>query len=234
MPLWECGIDMSLLTLYHGSEKMVGAPDLGNTVFFNDFGRGFYTTESMEAALQWACHLGESGFVNIYRLEDGGLNIINLNSEDYTVLNWLALVFSNRMFSLAQASFVRPVEYLVGNFLPDISGADIIRGMRGDEIYFFFAKAFIKGKISLRQLKTLMKLGPLGEQVVLKTEKAFERLEFVSLKGADSVYAYPRRMSRNNNALASFYAEVDIGDEEGIYIGDILRKEMKADDERLR
>lgn len=225
---------MSLLTLYHGSEKMVGAPDLESAVFFNDFGGGFYTTESSDAAFQWACHLGENGFVNKYGLDDEDLNLINLNGKDYTILNWLAIVLKNRMYRMAQASFARPVEYIIANFLPDISGADIIKGMRADEIYFFFAKAFLKGKISLGQLKVLMNLGPMGEQVVLKSEKAFRRLEFISLKGADSVYAYPRRMSRNNNALANYYAEVDIGDEEGIYIGDILRKEMKADDERLR
>lgn len=225
---------MSLLTLYHGSEKIVSVPDPALSVTFNDFGAGFYLTEMREAAAQWACHLGESGFVNKYELETEGLKILDLNGPDCIIMNWLALLLKNRKFRLADAAFVRPVEYIIENFSLDISEYDVIRGNRGDEIYFFFAKAFLKGRLSYRQFKLLMNLGPMGEQVAVKSERAFENMSFSSLKGADAARFYPRRLSRNKDALANFYAETDIGDDEGIYIGDILRKEIKADDERLR
>lgn len=42
------------------------------------------------------------GVVNEYELNTDGLNIIDLESGDYNVLNWMALLFANRLFALDQ------------------------------------------------------------------------------------------------------------------------------------
>ena len=53
--------------------------------------------------------------------------------------------------------------------------------------YFSFARAFINNEISLAQLSYAMRLGKLGEQFVLKSPVAFERIRFVSYEIADKI-----------------------------------------------
>lgn len=228
------GKAVSLLTLYHGSERIISMPELEGGSPFKDFGAGFYVTESKEAAGQWAGSLGESGFINSYKLETDGLEILDFSESDYSILNWLALVMASRKYRVSDPLFARALDYLISNFLPDTQGFDIIKGNRADEIYFFFAKAFMKSQISLRQFGILMNLGPLGEQLAIKSERALERLSFESLEGADSVYSYPKKKIRNSGAMANYIAEIDLGDDGGIYMEDIFREEMKPDDGRLR
>ena len=79
------------------------------------------------------------------------------------------------------------------HFLIDISKYDLIIGYRADDSYFSFARAFISNEISLSQLNYAMRLGKLGEQYVLKTEKAFDQLSFQSAELADNTIYYARR-----------------------------------------
>lgn len=51
---------------------------------------------------------------------------------------------------------------------------------------FSFARDFISGTISYSQLSEAMKLGELGEQVVLISEKAFENISYISNSPADA------------------------------------------------
>ena len=57
---------------------------------------------------------------------------------------------------------------------------DFIKGYRADDSYFSFAAAFLNNTISLSQLEKAMVLGKLGEQIVAKSEKAFDRLAYIS------------------------------------------------------
>lgn len=43
-----------LLTVYHGSPQVVETPVFGEGRKNNDFGQGFYCTESHELAKEWA------------------------------------------------------------------------------------------------------------------------------------------------------------------------------------
>ena len=58
----------------------------------------------------------------------------------------------------------------------DSTEYDIIKGYRADDSYFSFAQDFINGTISYRQLGNAMCLGKLGQQVVLKSKKAFDKI----------------------------------------------------------
>ena len=42
------------LTLYHGSERVIESPTFGAGKRNNDFGLGFYCTQSSELAKEWA------------------------------------------------------------------------------------------------------------------------------------------------------------------------------------
>ena len=79
------------ITLYHGSEQLVETPAFGLGKKNNDFGLGFYCTGSEELAKEWAVSSLRNGFANRYSLDTEYLKILNLNSPDYTILNWIAV-----------------------------------------------------------------------------------------------------------------------------------------------
>ena len=41
------------LTLYHGSQQLINTPIYGLGKPYNDYGQGFYCTESKELAKEW-------------------------------------------------------------------------------------------------------------------------------------------------------------------------------------
>lgn len=57
------------ITLYHGSEQIVEAPAFGLGKQNNDFGLGFYCTESEALAKEWAVSSLRNGFANRYSLD---------------------------------------------------------------------------------------------------------------------------------------------------------------------
>ena len=89
-----------LITIYHGSEKIVDSPTFGKGKEHKDFGLGFYCTESDDLAKEWAVSSLRNGFSNKYTLDAEYLNVLNLNSPDYTILNWIAVLMEHRVFSL--------------------------------------------------------------------------------------------------------------------------------------
>ena len=52
----------NLLTIYHGSSKVVDSPTFGLGRKNNDFGLGFYCTESNDLAKEWAVSSLRDGF----------------------------------------------------------------------------------------------------------------------------------------------------------------------------
>ena len=128
----------------------------------------------------------------------------------------------------------RGAEWLKEHFLVDIDDYDAIIGYRADDSYFSFARAFVNNEIPLGQLSHAMRLGKLGEQFVLKSPKAFESIKFVSYKSADNTVYYARRKVRDDEARVAFFAELEKEDIDGLYMRDIIREEVKADDPRLR
>ena len=43
------------MTIYHGSTEIVNSPLYGKGKVYNDYGQGFYCTEEIELAKEWAC-----------------------------------------------------------------------------------------------------------------------------------------------------------------------------------
>ena len=54
-----------LIEIYHGSVKIVEKPVFGAGKAYNDYGRGFYCTEHVELAKEWACSSGVDGYVRM-------------------------------------------------------------------------------------------------------------------------------------------------------------------------
>lgn len=225
---------MSKIVLYHGSPDIVEKPVFGKGKTYNDYGRGFYCTEHIELAKEWACTEGINGYANKYEIETANLSVLNLSSDNYTILNWLAILMLHRKGRLSTPVAKRGREYLIQNFLPDFQGYDAIVGYRADDSYFSFARAFVTNTISLKQLGNAMRLGKLGEQFVLKSPKAFDAIKFVDYTVADNAVYYAKRKARDDEARNAYMKELESEDINGIFMRDIIREELRQDDPRLR
>jgi len=223
------------MILYHGSSSILQRPTFGAGNPHNDYGLGFYCTESLALAQEWACTDGGNGFANKYEIDVDQLEICHLRAPQYHILNWLAILLKNRQFTIASGLPSQAKEYIIKEFLPDCASADIIIGYRADDSYFSFAKAFLNGTISLSQLSEAMKYGNLGEQVVLMSRKAFGQLKYLESLPADVNVHGVLREQRDQDARRR-YVELRqaSGVSDGVYVIDILRNQWKNDDPRLR
>ena len=222
------------MRLYHGSVNMIEKPEFGVGNSKNDYGQGFYCTEHIELAKEWACAENRDGFANEYELETDGLSIMNLSDARYHILNWLAILLENRTFVIERGLALTAKDYILSEFLPEYKNADVIRGYRADDSYFSFASAFLKNTITLEQLGKAMTLGKLGEQVVLKSKRSFAQLKYSRAILADNQIYYPKKAARDRSARESFREERMNTVLEGIYVIDIVRNNWKNDDPRLR
>ena len=225
---------MSKLILYHGSPDIIEKPVFGKGKAYNDYGRGFYCTEHIELAKEWACTEGTDGYANKYEIETDGLSILNLSSDEYTILNWLAMLMLHRKGRLSTPVAKRGRDYLIENFLPDFKGYDAIIGYRADDSYFSFARSFVMNTISLKQLGNAMRLGKLGEQFVLSSEKAFDAIRCVDYTVADNSEYYAKRKARDDEAREAYNKELEAEDLNSLFMRDIIREEIGPDDPRLR
>ncbi len=221
--------------IFHGSVNIIEKPEFGIGKVRNDYGLGFYCTENIDLAKEWGVTRDNNGYANIYDIKEDGLTILNLNSSKFSVLHWLSILLENRIFDITTPLAKEAKEYLLKNFLPPYKSFDIIIGNRADDSYFSFAQDFINGAISVRQLGNAMKLGGLGNQYVLKSKKAFERLHYLGNEIVLSPEYYLKKEQRDHNARRQYFdQEKNKRKRSDIYIIQILNEEIKADDSRLR
>lgn len=223
---------MPILRIYHGSKDTIEKPIFGYGKKTNDFGLGFYCTKDINMANEWAVSSIEDGYSNKYEIDTSYLKILNINSEKYTILNWIALLVQNRIFELKTPIARRAREYLIDNFSINVNAYDIVIGYRADDAYFDYAEAFLNNSISVNQLALAMKLGKLGEQIVIKSQYAFSLLKYKgSIKVKSSDY-YDLRKKRNDEANKK-YLEILEKDDNGLYIRDIINGGVKNGDSRI-
>lgn len=220
------------ITLFHGSEKIVETPVFGEGKKNNDFGLGFYCTESEALAKEWAVSSLRDGFSNRYTLDIEYLNILNLNSLDYTILNWIAVLVEHRLFSIKTPVAHRAKRYLIDNFGINTNAYDLVTGYRADDSYFDYAESFLNNGISVEQLARAMRLGKLGEQVVLKSKFAFSCIQFEGFDVAEKEEFYVLRKARDDEAN-QHYLEMLEEESDGLYIQDIIRGGITNDDPRI-
>ena len=227
---------MSKITIYHGSEKIIQNPDIKAGKKHNDYGQGFYCTGDIELAKEWACKNEQDGFANVYELDVSDLKILNLNSEEYTILNWIAILLKNRVFSLDTPLSRNARDYIIEHFGINVEEYDVIIGYRADDSYFSFADAFVSNSLPLSSLNKALRLGKLGEQVALVSKKAFDNLNYIEAVSADSKIYYPKFFSRDTNARLTYRNEVAQTENvlDDIFVLDIIRQEMKNDDPRIQ
>lgn len=227
---------MPIIKLLHGTDHIIKTPQLCLGKEHNDYGRGFYCTESYDMAKEWACKENKDGFVNEYNFNTENLRILNLMDGKHTVLNWIALLLKNRIFTLQDEIAVDAKSYLIEHYSVDLNDYDVVIGYRADDSYFSYAQSFVSNALPLRSLNQALRLGKLGIQVVLISETAFKRIEFINAEPVNKEEYYPKFIARDSNARITYQKEIKTGRsyKDDIFVMDILREEMKNDDSRIQ
>ena len=188
---------MGKLTLYHGTPDKIVTPTYGRGAEKHDYGKGFYLTEDIELAKEWAvCRPNDTnGWVHKFELDTDGLRILDF--QKYDVLVWLAELMKHR-----DAADTKRYRVLAKKFIEkygiDASEYDVIKGWRANASYFYIAKEFVRDNIDMEILEELLSLGGLGIQYCIKSEAAFSKLheienEIISVDYAEFNERYNQR-----------------------------------------
>ncbi|MCI9573793.1 MAG: DUF3990 domain-containing protein [Lachnospiraceae bacterium] len=221
--------------VYHGSVSVIEKPEYGKGSRQNDYGRGFYCTESQELAREWACAKNTDGYANKYELDFSGLKVLDLNDPEYSILNWLAILTKNRTYWQNSSIAEKTKRYLQQHFYINTTEYDIIIGYRADDSYFSFAQDFVANGISLQQLSEAMHLGKPGEQIVLISRKSFSSIRFLAAEDASSAEYFLKKSMRDKEARLQYRRSRRTGaGVNDIFMLDIMREGMEHGDSRLR
>ena len=190
----------SNLTLYHGSPNKKINIEFGKGDNKHDYGKGFYLTPDVELAKEWAVSgINSDGYLHVYNLDISKLKVLDF--DEYDVLNWIAELMSHRDAGTS-VRYRRLAPLFIEKYKKDTIGYDVIKGWRADSSYFYIAKQFVNDNVDVNLLPELLRLGNLGIQYCLKSEKAMKlikedesKLEIVSSK----VYL-PRYNKRDSDA----------------------------------
>lgn len=226
---------MAEMILYHGSVSIIKQPIFGKGKLHNDYGLGFYCTQSLDLAKEWAVEESRDGYANKYSLDLQGLTMLDLSQKGFTVLHWITLLLQNRVFTLKNDIIKAGKKYLIEHFSPPVKEYDIIKGYRADDSYFAYAESFLNNTISVQRLSEALKLGNLGEQVVLISQNSFGKLKFLGYEAADAATYYSLRKARNEQARMEFLSNRrGILSPDDLYLNDIIRGGIEPDDPRLQ
>ena len=169
---------MEKIVLYHGTPDKVFTPTYGKGNEKHDYGKGFYLTESIDLAKEWAvCRPNEeNGWVHKYELDCKDLKVLDF--QKLNVLTWLAELMKHR-----DAADSKRYRMLAAKFIEkygvETEGYDVIKGWRANASYFYIAKEFVRDNIDMDILTELLSLGGLGIQYCIKSRLAYEHLQEV-------------------------------------------------------
>ena len=167
--------------IYHGSDIILKNPSFGEGSPDNDYGSGFYTTQDINKAIEWALINGDSNsaICNKYVIHnEDEMNILYL--DEYGELAWIAEIAAHRGVRNERTQITG--EKIVEKYKIDTDNADIIIGYRADDSYTSVVEAFLLNEINIDEVRKLFVEGKLGEQVFIKSEKAFDSIEFIEYK----------------------------------------------------
>ena len=216
-------IGMSKIVIYHGSPRVVEEPIFNFASQINDYGYGFYCTQDIEIAKEWANRSTKNGILNSYLLDMNNLKVLDLTEPEFSPLPWITVLLAHRKLSNELLKRYRlPLEYLNRHYSLDISQFDVIIGYRADDAYFKFPLLFMDNNLTLERLEEIYKLGDLGKQLFIQSERAFSKLKYIDSKQVGKEYFYKYR-DRLNAAKQKFE---QIRDEEMYTAGTRLRDLM--------
>ena len=122
-----------MITLFHGSDKIIERPYYGGSRDNNDYGNGFYCSESSDLAREWSVDENRDGFLNCYELYTDSLRVLRLCGGRYSILHWLAILLENRKFQITSKLAREAKRYLLEQFSVPYKDSDILIGYRADD-----------------------------------------------------------------------------------------------------
>lgn len=169
---------MEKITLFHGTSSRIVVPTYGLGEKKHDYGKGFYLTDNLNLAKEWAvCKPDdENGWVHQYKLDTDRLKILDFQEKD--ILSWLAELMKHRDASDSKRYRVLSKKF-IEKYGIDTEGYDVIKGWRANASYFYIAKEFVRDNIDMDILTELLSLGGLGIQYCIKSRLAYEHLQEV-------------------------------------------------------
>lgn len=198
------------LILYHGSPNKEVMPRYGQGNEKHDYGKGFYLTENPALASEWSvCNPTEqNGWVHKFRLNISGLRILDF--EEYDILSWLAELMKHRDADTGRRYRVLAPKF-IEKYQISTEGYDVIKGWRANASYFYIAKRFVRDEVDLDILPDLLKLGDLGIQYCIKTEKAYHALkeDYEGLRSIEYCKVNPKYTERDKTAREAMYALIN-------------------------
>ena len=166
---------MERIILYHGSPNQQVSPRYGLGDEKHDYGKGFYLTENLELAKEWAvCRPDErNGWVHKFSLDITDLKVLDF--QEHNILSWLAELMKHR-----EAADSKRYRVLSRKFIEkygiESENYDVIKGWRANASYFYIAREFVRDNIDVAILEELLSLGGLGIQYCIKSKRAYEKL----------------------------------------------------------
>lgn len=167
------------IILYHGSPNEKIVPSFGLGEERHDYGKGFYLTEQIDLAKEWAVCIPNtiSGWVHKYELNMEGLSMLDFEKEN--ILSWLAELMKHRPADSSKRYRLLSEKFLE-KYAIHVDGYDVIKGWRANASYFYITKSFVRDEIDMDILEELLSLGELGIQYCIKSEKAYEHLSEIT------------------------------------------------------
>ena len=167
---------MGRITLYHGSPYPTLEPRFGKGSDRPEYGRGLYLTPDKRLAREWAVCNETEGYLYALDIDLEALTVLDFDA--YDPLTWIAELMSHRGAD-SSVRYRRFAPRFIEKYKIDTSSYDVIKGWRADSSYFLIAKRFVRDELDASLLRDALKLGDLGIQYCIKTERAFKVLNQV-------------------------------------------------------
>ncbi len=195
---------MEIITLYHGSPNPTLLPTFGKGEEKHDYGKGLYLTPDIELAREWAVCNETDGYLYRVDLDLCGLSV--LDYDDCDPLSWIAELMSHRDADNS-VRYRRFAPRFIEKHKTDISSYDVIKGWRADSSYFLIAKKFVRDELDAALLREALKLGDLGIQYCIKSQKAFDRInrEFEPVEEVSKDIYLEKYNTRDSRARKNLY-----------------------------
>ena len=163
------------MKLYHTSNVAIRDPDIHRGRINADFGQGFYLTPDLEFTYRWA---GEDSIINEYELVEEGLYIHRFVRDE----EWFDYIFRNR----------RAIDELE---------ADVIIGPIANDTIFDTFGIISSGYLKPKDAMKLLMVGPEYTQVVVKSNKAADKLKWIKSEKCRGMDAGLRKAEQKEYAV---------------------------------
>lgn len=212
------------MKFYYGADELVVKPIFNKGNPSNDYGLGFYLTDNKELARLWATKFNHDGYLIEYDVDVSNLKILRLATiENKDILTWISILISHRFSKEERNENIVNIKWLEEHYPFSLGDYDVIVGYRADDSYFDYSRDFVRNELSIELLKDAMKIGKLGTQFVLMSEKAFSHIKYVRSE------VVPHSDEYKSFRIATKIEYLKLREEDDInntFLRDIMRKEQ--------